>query len=66
MWTDLSSENIMPGLKICDECAASIDSGAGAADKLKGLVNSLDKWATNAANNVAQIAGNVSYPQLTH
>ncbi|KAK7225016.1 hypothetical protein V2G26_013019 [Clonostachys chloroleuca] len=57
MWIKLSNDNIMPGLRICDQCASSLSDDPNAAQTLKKLVDGLNVWAAKASQNVATLAG---------
>lgn len=61
MWIKLSNDNIMPGLRICDQCASSLSDDPNAAQTLKKLVDGLNVWAAKASQNVATLAGDVCY-----
>lgn len=54
MWVDLSRDNVMPGLKMCDELSVTV--GEGDAGQMKKRVAMLDKWSKEAADRVAQVA----------
>ena len=60
MWITLSTEYIMPGLQMVDECAESAGtSGEAAANALKDTVQRLQGWSATASKAVSDLAAKV-------
>ncbi|VUC27244.1 unnamed protein product [Clonostachys rosea] len=57
MWVNLSRDNIMPGLRLCDELATAI-KGPNPRETLKKLISSLNDWSKTTTDGVATLAGN--------
>jgi len=55
MWVDLSKENVMPGLRLCDELSLTVE-GPNADAELRKRVAMLDAWSREATGRVAKVA----------
>jgi hypothetical protein len=54
MWCDLSRENVIPGLRLCDELSMSVDTND--PGQMKKRVAMLDRWSREAADRVSKVA----------
>ncbi|KAI5920341.1 hypothetical protein F4810DRAFT_703039 [Camillea tinctor] len=54
MWVDLSKENVLPGLRLCDELSITADEKDPGAMSKK--VMALNQWSSEAAGRVRTIA----------
>jgi len=55
MWMDLWKENVLPGLRLCDELSVTVE-GPNAGAEMKKRLASLEKWSGEAAARVAKVA----------
>ena len=56
MWTQLSVENITPGLNLCDELSVTTTN----ADQLKKNLDDLNVWSSKASDSIKTVAAQVS------
>ncbi|KAL5589346.1 hypothetical protein FOVSG1_011213 [Fusarium oxysporum f. sp. vasinfectum] len=56
MWVTLSKENVLPGLKMCDELSVTANEQDPGA--MAGKVKKLSQWSQEASGRVKTIAGN--------
>ncbi|KAK3938884.1 hypothetical protein QBC46DRAFT_343143 [Diplogelasinospora grovesii] len=55
MWVDLSKENVLPGLRLCDEMSTSVDT-INDPGEMKRRVAVLERWSREAADRVSKVA----------
>lgn len=64
MWMDLSQQNIMPGLRMCDELSILASGGYdeySAERQMKQKVQNLQGFSEQAGRHIAEVVGEVSH-----
>ena len=57
MWTQISSDYVMPGLRLCDDLSVTTDGKD--PGQMQNKTKALESWSREASDAVAKIASEV-------